>query len=145
MEGKPLGDKLFLMLATAVVNKLSDSLAVVIVKKLRYTGSYKKAEGWVEKAQNRPNRRSRHLLTHTRKVEGKVLVDTQGDKLKAIQLHILQLQWPMCKIDAHVFALAYKLEKNTLGNTLLKVEAELLVVTQVAMLAEVKVQTLARL
>ena len=50
----------------------------------------------------------------------------------------------MCKIDAHVFALAYKLENNTLGNTLLKVEAELLV-TQVAMLAEVKVQTLAKL
>ena len=41
----------------------------------------------------------------------------------------------MCKAD----------ENNTLGNTLLKVEAEVLVVTQVAMLAEMKVQTLARL
>ena len=51
----------------------------------------------------------------------------------------------MCKADAHVFALANKLENNTLGNTLLKVEAEVLVVTPVAMLAEVKVQTLARL
>ena len=39
LQGKPLGNKLFLMLAKAVVNKLSDSLAVVIVKKLRYTGS----------------------------------------------------------------------------------------------------------
>ena len=95
------------MLAKAVVNKLSDSLAVVIVRKLRYTGSYRKAEGLVEKKQERPNRRSRHLVTHSRKVEGKVLVDTQGEKLKAIQLHILQSQWPICKIDAHVFALAY--------------------------------------
>ena len=73
------------------------------------------------------------------------MVDTHGEKLKAIQLHILQSQWPMRKIDAHVFPLAYKLQNNTLGNTLLKVEAELLVVTKVAMLAEVKVQTLARL
>ena len=51
----------------------------------------------------------------------------------------------MCKIDAHVFSLAYMLENNTLGKTLLKVKAELLFVTQVAMLAEVKVETLARL
>ena len=51
----------------------------------------------------------------------------------------------MCKADEHVLPLANKLENNTLGNTLLKVEAEVLVVTQVAMLAEVKVQTLARL
>ena len=72
-------------------------------------------------------------------------VDTYSEKLKAIQLHILQTRWPMCKADAHVLPLAKKLENNTLGNTLLKVEAEVLVVTQVAMLAEVKVQTLARL
>ena len=72
-------------------------------------------------------------------------MDTHGEKLKAIQLHILETQWPMCKVDAHVLPLANKLENNTLGNTLLKVEAEVLVVTQVAMLAEVKVQTLARL
>ena len=51
----------------------------------------------------------------------------------------------MCKADAPVLPLANKLENNTLGNTLLKVEAEVLVVTQVAMLAEVQVQTLARL
>ena len=51
----------------------------------------------------------------------------------------------MCKADAHFLPLANKLENNTLGNTLLKVEAEVLVVTQVAMLAEMKVQTLARL
>ena len=94
------------MLAKAVVNKLSDSLAVVIVKKLRYTGSYRKAEGLVEKAQEKPNRRSRHLVTHTRKVEGKVLVDTYGEKLKEIELHMLQSQWPMCKIDAHIFSWA---------------------------------------
>ena len=72
-------------------------------------------------------------------------VDTYSEKLKAIQLHILQTRWPMCKADAYVLPLAKKLENNTLGNTLLKVEAEVLVVTQVAMLAEIKVQTLARL
>ena len=73
------------------------------------------------------------------------MVDTYGEKLKAIQLHILKTQWLMCKADAHVLPLPNKLENNTLGNTLLKVEAEVLVVTQVVMLAEVKVQTLARL
>ena len=72
-------------------------------------------------------------------------MDTYGEKLKPIQLHILETQWPMFKADAHVLPLANKLENNTLCNTLLKVEAEVLVVTQVAMLAEVKVQTLARL
>ena len=73
------------------------------------------------------------------------MVDTHGEKLKGIQLHILETQWPMCKADAHVLPLANKLENNTLGNTLLKVEAEVLLVTQVEMLAEIKVQTLARL
>ena len=72
-------------------------------------------------------------------------MDTCGEKLKAIQLHILETQWPMSKADAHVLPLPNKLENNTLGNTLLKVEGKVLVVTQVAMLAEVKVQTLARL
>ena len=50
MQGKPLGDKLALKLAKAVVNKLSDSLAVVIVKKVGYTGRKRKAEGLVKKA-----------------------------------------------------------------------------------------------
>ena len=68
-------------------------------------------------------------------------MDTYGEKLKAIQLHILETRWPICKADAHILPLANKLENNTL----LKVEAEVLVVTQVAMLAEVKVQTIARL
>ena len=72
-------------------------------------------------------------------------MESHGEKLKAIQLHILEIEWPMCKADAHVFSLANKLENNTLGNTLLKVEDEVLVVTQVDMLAEEKVQTLARL
>ena len=39
LQGKALGDKLALMLAKPVVNKLSDSLAVVIFKKPGYTGS----------------------------------------------------------------------------------------------------------
>ena len=73
------------------------------------------------------------------------MVDTNGEKLKKVQLHILETQWPMCKADAHVNPLANKLENNTLGNTLPKVEAEVLVVAQVEMLREVKVQTLARL
>ena len=68
-------------------------------------------------------------------------MDTHGEKLKGIQLHILETRWPICKADAHILPLANKLENNTL----LKVEAQVLVVTQVAMLAEVKVQTLAGL
>ena len=51
MEGEPLGDKLALVLPKAVVDKLSDSLAVVIVKKLGYTGSYRKAGGFSTKSQ----------------------------------------------------------------------------------------------
>ena len=49
------------------------------------------------------------------------MVDTYGEKLKAIQLHMLETQWPMSKADAHVLPLRNKLENNTLGNTLLKV------------------------
>ena len=41
----------------------------------------------------------------------------------------------MCNAYAHVFPLANKLENNTLGNTLLKLKAKVLVVTQNAMLA----------
>ena len=67
MEGEPLGDKLALVLPKAVVDKLSDSLAVVIVKKLGYTGSYRKAEGLVQKAKERPIRRSRHLVKHSQR------------------------------------------------------------------------------
>lgn len=73
------------------------------------------------------------------------MVATHSEKLKKIHWHILETQRPMCKEDAHVKPLANKLENKTLANTLPKVEAELLVVIQVEMLAEVKVQTLARL
>ena len=73
------------------------------------------------------------------------MVDTYGEKVKAIKLYILETQWPMSKADSHVLPFPNKLENDTLGNTLLKVEAKVLVVTQVAMLAEVKVQTLATL
>ena len=48
-----------------------------------------------------------------------VLVDTNGEKLKAIQLHILETQWAMCKVDTHVLALANKLKNKRLGNALL--------------------------
>ena len=67
LEGEAFGDKIALVLAKAVVKKLSDSLAEVIVKKLGDTGSKRKAEGLVEKAQDRPNRRSRHLVTHSQR------------------------------------------------------------------------------
>ena len=73
------------------------------------------------------------------------MAETHGEKVKEVELQIPETQWSMCKADAHVNPSANKLENNTLGNTLPKVEAELLVVTQVEMLAEVKVQTLARL
>ena len=99
MQDEELSDTLALVLAQAVVNKLSDSLALVIVKKLRYTGSKRKAEGLVKK-----HKTGRTEGRDTRKVEGKVLMNTHGEKLKATQLHILQSQWPMCKIDAHVFS-----------------------------------------
>ena len=39
MEVEPLGETLSLLLAEAVVNKLSDSLVLVKVKKRGYTGN----------------------------------------------------------------------------------------------------------
>ena len=50
MQSKPLGDKLFLMLAEAVVNKLSDSLAVVIVKKTSLHWELEKGRGVARKS-----------------------------------------------------------------------------------------------
>ena len=67
LEGEAFGDKLALVLDKAVVNKLSDSLTEVIVKKFGDTGSKRKAEGFLEKNQDRPNIRSRHLVTHSQR------------------------------------------------------------------------------
>ena len=67
MEVEQLGDTLALVLAEAVVNKLSDSLAVVKVKKRGYTGSKVKAKALVETVQHRQKSRSRHLVTHSQR------------------------------------------------------------------------------
>ena len=63
MEGEPLGNKLALVLAKAVVNKLFASLAVVIGKKLGYTASYSKAQWLVETVKHRQKRNAKHLMT----------------------------------------------------------------------------------
>ena len=55
---------LALVLAEKVVNKLSDSLAVVKFKKHGYTGSYAKDEAVAETVQERQKRRWRHLVRH---------------------------------------------------------------------------------
>ena len=67
MQGEPLGNKLVLVLAKAVVNKLSDSLAVVIVKRVGYTASYSKAQSLVETVQHRQKRSTKHLFTLSRR------------------------------------------------------------------------------
>ena len=67
MQGDPLGNKLVLVLAKAVVNKLSDSLAVVIVKRVGYTASYSKAQSLVETVQHRQKRSTKHLITLSRR------------------------------------------------------------------------------
>ena len=67
MQGEPLGNKLVLVLAKAVVNKLSDSLAVVIVKKVGYTASYSKAQWLVETVQHRQKRIAKNLITLSRR------------------------------------------------------------------------------
>ena len=55
------------MLAQAVVNKLSDSLALVKVKKQGYSWSEVKAQALVERMQYRQKRRSRHLVIHSKR------------------------------------------------------------------------------
>ena len=55
------------MLAQAVVNKLCDSLAVVKVKKEGYSWSEVKAKALVERMQYKQKRRSRHLVTHSKR------------------------------------------------------------------------------
>ena len=184
MEGEPLGNKLALVLAKAVVNKLSDSLAVVIVKKLGYTASYSKAQWLVENVKHRPEEKCQTLDDTLAKVETKVLGETHCEKLKEVELRIPERQLSMCKADAHVEPLPKKLKKaeaqtslhtlvkvkakellvekeealakkliytitevetETLANRLTKVDVEVLNVTEVEMLAEVKVQTLVTL
>ena len=46
LEGEPFGHKLALVLAKVVINKLSDSLAELIVKKLATLGARKRQRGW---------------------------------------------------------------------------------------------------
>ena len=55
------------MLAQAVINKLSHSVALVKVKKHGYSWSEVKAKALVERIQYRQNRRSRHLVTHSKR------------------------------------------------------------------------------
>ena len=59
------------------------------------------------------------------------MADTHGEKLKEVELQILETQWPMCKAEALVDPLANKLRKvdaQTSLNTLVEVNAEALVV-----------------
>ena len=67
MEDEELSDTLALLLAQAVVNKLSDSLAVVKGKKQGYSWSEVKAKALVERIQYKQKRSSRHLVTHSKR------------------------------------------------------------------------------
>ena len=67
MEDEELSDTLGLVLSQAVVNKLSDSLTVVKVKKEGYSWSEVKAKALVERMQYKQKRRSRHLVTHSKR------------------------------------------------------------------------------
>ena len=67
MENDELSDTLALVLAHAVVNKLSDSLALAKVKKQGYSWSDVKDKALVERMQYRQKRRSRHFVTHSKR------------------------------------------------------------------------------
>ena len=67
MQGEPLGNKTCLGAAKAVVNKLSDSLAVVIVKKVGYIATYSKAQWLVDTVQHRQKRIAKNLMTLSRR------------------------------------------------------------------------------
>ena len=58
-------DKLSLLLAQVVVNRLCDSLVVVALKEHGYYASYMMADALVEIMQDRQKKRSRHLMTHS--------------------------------------------------------------------------------
>lgn len=65
LEVESPDDKLALLLAQVVVNRLCDSLAVVALKKHGYYASYMMADALVEIMQDRQKKRSRHLITHS--------------------------------------------------------------------------------
>ena len=67
LEDEKLSDTLALVLAQAVVNKLSDSLVLLKVKKQCYSWSDVKDKALVERMQYRQKRRSRHLVTHSKR------------------------------------------------------------------------------
>ena len=67
MKVDPLGDKLVLVLAKAVVNKLSNSLALGNIKKRVYFGNKVKTKNLVETVQYRQKKRSRQLVTHSQR------------------------------------------------------------------------------
>ena len=52
------------MLAKEIVNKLSNRLAVVTIKKRGYSGSQVKTKNLVETVQDRQKKRLRHFMTH---------------------------------------------------------------------------------
>ena len=59
------------------------------------------------------------------------MADTHSEKLKEVELQILETQWPMCKAQALVDPFANKLtevEAQTSLETLVEVKAEALVV-----------------
>ena len=65
LEVESPDDKLSLLLAQVVVNRLCDSLVVVALKKHGYYASYMMAESLVEIMEDRQKKRSRHLMTHS--------------------------------------------------------------------------------
>ena len=65
LEVESPDDKLALLLAQVVVNRMCDSLAVVALKKHGYYASYMMADALVEIMQDRQKKRSRHLMTHS--------------------------------------------------------------------------------
>ena len=83
-----------MVLAEAVVNKL-DSLPVVQVKKTCLHWELGEGRGTGRNSPGQGEEKVETLGNTLAKVEAKVLVDTQGEKLKEVQLEILETQWPM--------------------------------------------------
>jgi len=74
-----------------------------------------------------------------------VLADTHGEKLKKVELQILQTQWPMSKAEALVDPLANKLKEmqtQTSLEILLEVKAKALVVENAEALANKLTRTI---
>lgn len=109
MEDEELSDTLALVLAQAVVNKLSDSVALVKVKKHGYSWSEVKAKALVETQWHKIEEEVETLYNTVGEVEGDVLVNKVVRRLALLRLRTLADKLTEIKAEAMVDTLSERL------------------------------------